>query len=110
MIKGITVTLYDEIEIGKDDFNHPIKELKAIEISNVLVAPTSTDDITNILNLTGRKAIYTMAIPKGDTHDWENKKVRFFDKDWRTFSIPQEGIEGLIPLCWNKKVMVERYE
>lgn len=48
--------------------------------------------------------------PMGATHNWENKKVRFFDKDWRTFGIPQVGIEGLIPLCWKKKVMVERYE
>ena len=61
------------------------------------------------MNLTGKKAVYTLAIPKGDTHDWEDKEVKFFGKRWRTFGIPLEGIEQLIPLDWNKKVMVERY-
>ncbi|WCZ54960.1 hypothetical protein [Latilactobacillus phage TMW 1.1365 P1] len=79
-------------------------------MDNVLVAPASADDITNQLNLTGRKAIYTLAIPKGDTHDWENKPVEFFGQRWKVFGIPLEGIDELIPLDWNKKVTVERYE
>lgn len=110
MMVGKTIILYDEIEKGKDEFGEPIVENTPIEVSNVLIAPTSTEDVTNTVNLTGRRAVYTLAIPKSDTHDWENKKVRFFGKDWRTIGIPQEGIQSLIPLCWNKKVMVERYE
>ena len=52
-----------------------------------------------------------MAIPKGDTHDWSaGKKVSFFGHDWRIIQMPEEGIEWLIPLAWNKKVRVERYE
>ena len=78
-------------------------------MDNVLISPTSTDDVTSQMNLTGRKAEYTLAIPKGDTHDWENKEVLFFGKRWKTFGIPLEGIEEMIPLSWNKKVMVERY-
>lgn len=109
MIKGITVTLIDNIEIGKDPFGSPMYEDKEIEVNNVLVSPTSSDDIVNQLTLTGKKAIYTLAIPKEDTHDWENKKVRFFGKTWRTFGEPLEGIEELIPLDWNKKVTVEHY-
>ena len=34
----------------------------------------------------------------------------FMDKDWRIIDMPEEGIEWLIPLSWNKKVRVERYE
>lgn len=109
MIKGITVTLIDNLETGKDPFGTPIYEDKEIEVKNVLVSPTSSDDIVNQLTLTGKKAIYTLAIPKEDTHDWENKKVRFFGKTWRTFGEPLEGIEELIPLDWNKKVTVEHY-
>ena len=59
---------------------------------------------------TGRKAVYTLAIPKGDTHEWEDQKVIFFGKEWRVFGAELEGIEDLIPLDWNKKVYVERYE
>nr|DAR03448.1 MAG TPA: Minor capsid protein [Caudoviricetes sp.] len=109
MIKGITVTLIDNLETRKDPFGNPIYEDMEIEVNNVLVSPTSSDDIVNQLTLTGKKAIYTLAIPKEDTHDWENKKVRFFGKTWRTFGEPLEGIEELIPLDWNKKVTVEHY-
>lgn len=108
-IKGISVTLIDKIEIGTDPFNNPIYEESGIEVENVLVSPTSSDDVVNQLSLTGKKAVYTLAIPKGDVHDWEDKEVKFFGKKWRTFGIPLEGIDELIPLDWNKKVMVERY-
>ena len=109
-IKGITIILYDEVATGTDPFGAPIIEEVEISVENVLVSPTSSDDVVNTMNLTGRKAVYTLGIPKGDTHDWENKKVRFFDEDWRVFGIPLQGIEEMIPLDWNKKVTVERYE
>ena len=108
-IKGITVTLINKIETGKDPFGKPIYEDLEVLVENVLVSPTSSDDIVNQLNLTGKKAVYTLAIPKGDTNTWEDQEVRFFGKRWRVFGIPLEGIEELIPLDWNKKVMVERY-
>lgn len=109
-IKGMTVTLVDTVEVGRDHFNKPIYEEQPIKVENVLVAPTSSDDVVNEQSLSGRTAVYTLAIPKGDTHDWENKEVLFFGKRWRTFGIPLEGMDHLIPLDWNKKVMVERYE
>lgn len=108
-IEGITIQLIDKKEIGKDPFNKPIYEDVPINIDNVLVAPTSSDDIVDQQSLTGKIAVYTLAIPKGDTHDWEDKEVEFFGQRWRTFGFPIEGIEDLIPLDWNKKVMVERY-
>lgn len=109
LIKGIEVILVDKFQDGVDDFNHPIFVDKEIKVKNVLVVPSSTDDVTNAVNLTGKKAEYTLGIPKGDTNDWENKEVIFFGKKWRTIGIPQQGIESLVPLNWHKKVMVERY-
>lgn len=108
-IRGITVTLISKQETGKDPFGEPIFEDVEIEVENVLVNPTSTDDVVNQLTLTGKKAVYTLAIPKGDTNVWEDQEVRFFGQKWRVFGLPLEGIEDLIPLSWNKKVMVERY-
>lgn len=109
-IKGIIVTLIGKSEKETDSFGHPIYEESEIPVENVLVSPSTTEDITNQLNLTGKKAEYTLAIPKGDMNNWTDKEVRFFGKCWRTIGIPQEGIEEMIPLEWNKKVMVERYE
>lgn len=109
-IKGITVTLINRQQTGTDPFGNPILEDVEISVDNVLVSPTSSEEVLNQQNLTGRTAVYTLAIPKGDTHDWENQEVRFFGERWRVFGIPLQGIEDLIPLDWNKKVMVERYE
>lgn len=109
-IKGITVTLITNQEVGKDPFGQPIVEDVEIEVDNVLVSPTSTDDIVNQLNIDGKKAVYTLAIPKDDDNNWEDAEVLFFGKRWRTFGIPIQGIDHLIPLDWNKKVMVERYD
>ena len=109
MLKGITVVLYDKVQTGVDSFNQPIYEETEIEVENVLVAPSTTDDITTSTDLVGKKAVYTMAIPKGDTHEWENKRVKFFGQEWKVFGFTIQGIEENIPLSWNKKVMVERY-
>ena len=110
MLKGITVTLISRQQVSIDPFGSPVYSNVETSVDNVLVAPTSSDDVVNQQSLTGRKAVYTLAIPKGDTRDWENVEVRFFGQRWKTFGIPTEGIEAMIPLKWNKKVMVERYE
>lgn len=109
-IKGITVTLINKIETGKDPFGKPIYEDAEILVDNVLVSPTSSDDIVNQLNLTGKKAVYTLAIPKGDTHDWRDRRVDFFGQSFKTFGEPLQGIESNIPLDWNMKVKVEKYD
>ena len=110
MIKGITVTLINKQIVDEDPFGNPIYDDVEIEVDNVLVSPTSAEDVVSTMDLTGKKAVYTLAIPKGDTNNWENAEVRFFGQRWRTFGMVTEGIEHLIPLDWNKKVMVERYE
>lgn len=110
LIKGITVTLYEKVRTGKDEFNHSTYDIKPTQVSNVLVAPTSTSDIPSSTKTDRRKATYQLAIPKGDNHNWDNAVVEFFGHEWHTVGIPIEGIEENIPLCWNKKVTVERYE
>ena len=109
MIKGITVALAVKNQVGEDALHAPIYETSEIEVENVLVAPASAEDITTSQDLYGKKAVYTLAIPKGDTHNWEDTTVKFFGKEWRTFGVPLEGMDELLPLKWNKKVMVERY-
>ncbi len=109
-IHGIQITLIDKQVVSTDPFGSPVVKDVEILVDNVLVAPATTEDVTNQMSLTGKKISYTLGIPKGDLHDWENKEVRFFGKRWKTVGIPLEGIEELTPLEWNKKVMVERYE
>ncbi len=108
-IKGITVTLIKNQKTGEDSFGAPIYSTERIDVPNVLVSPSSSDDIVNSTSLYSKKAIYTLAIPKGDMNEWEDTYVEFFGYRWHTFGFVQEGIESMIPLDWNKKVMVERY-
>lgn len=109
MIEGIPVILHTKQQTGVDGFNNPVYEEISEVVENVLVAPSTSDDITTSQDLYGKKAVYTMAIPKGDTHDWMDATVEFFGMKWKTFGYPLEGIEKNIPLEWNKKVMVEAY-
>lgn len=104
------ITLYVKTQSGVDAFNHPIYTEEAVVVDDVLVAPSTTDDIVTSTDLVGKKAIYTLGIPKGDTHEWENAKIEFFGKTWKSFGFVIEGIESNVPLRWHKKVMVEIYE
>ena len=109
-MRGIAITLYDKVQTGVDAFNRPVYEDVATTVDNVLIGEPTTEDVINELNLTGRHLAYTLAIPKGDTHEWNDRKVEFFGEVFRTYGEPTQGIEHLIPLSWNKKVKVERYE
>lgn len=109
MIKGTKVILIQKEETGTDDFGAPIYEEKQIEVNDVLVGEPSSDDISNEMSLYGKKIAYTLAIPKGDTHNWVDTDVIIFGQKHKTYGYPIEGIEENIPLRWHKKVKVERY-
>lgn len=106
---GITVKLYEKTQVNNDEFNRPVYEEAPVDVDNVLVAPASTQEILDTLNLTGKKAVYNLGIPKGDTHDWEDKRIEFLGEMWHTIGFVEEGIEANVPTRWHKKVQVERY-
>ena len=109
MLHGITVTLYEKNQTGIDPFGKPIYTYVPTPVDNVIVAPATDQEILDSINLYGKKAVYTLGLPKGDCHDWADTKVEFFDKEFRTFGFTEEGIEDMVPLDWHKKVKVERY-
>lgn len=110
MLKGITIQLFVRGEIT-DPFGAPeIADGQWIDVDNVLYGEPSTDDVTNTLNLYGKRVAYVLAIPKGDTHKWTDTLVRLPDGVYRTIGFPTHGIDELMPLAWNMKVKVERYE
>lgn len=110
MIKGISIILYDIVQTGTDDFNKPTYSETPVTVDNVLVYPSTSEEVTGTLNLTGKKAVYTMAIPKGDSHEWKNRNVEFFGDTFHTIGEPIKGIDANIPLLWNTKVEVEIIE
>ena len=109
-MKGVSIILYNKTQTGTDDFNRPIYDEVLETVENVLIGEPTTEDIVNEMELSGKRLAYTLAIPKGDEHDWNNKTVEFFGERFKTFGKPTQGIDYLIPLQWNKKVKVEAYE
>lgn len=115
-LQGISVFLYDNIQTGTDPFGAPIYEETPIQIDNVLVGEPSTDDITSSTQLYGKKIEYMLGIPKGDVHDWQDKKVSWTDAygnthTVKTFGYPITCIEANLPsqLPWHMKVRCEAY-
>lgn len=111
-MRGITITLIEKTQTGTDSLNHPrFKEVQTT-IDNVLVGEPTSDEIATTMSLYGKRAKYTLAIPKGDAHDWTDTKVILpepFAGTYKTIGYPTAGIETLIPLAWNKKVIIETY-
>lgn len=108
-LKGIPVTLYARTQTGTDAFNAPVYTETPVTVENVLVTPASADAVIGDLQLYGKRSVYELCLPKGDTHDWTDCRVDFFGQSFRVFGPVQEYIASLVPLDWNKKVKVERY-
>lgn len=108
-MKGISVVLYERTLAGHDEFNDPVYIEAPVVVHNVLVGKPSTDDITSTINLYGKNLEYILALPKGDTHNWEDSQIEFFGKKFRSFGSVIEGIEANVPTAWHKQVRVQRY-
>lgn len=115
-IRGITVKLYTETVTGYNPFGEPIIKETPVEVDNVLVGEPSADDIVTSTSLYGKTIKFMLGIPKGDTHDWVNKKVEWTDAYGTTYTVmtfgyPITGIEANLPaqLPWHKKVRCEAY-
>lgn len=109
-MQGIDIIRYNKTQTGADGFGAPIYSESPEVVHNVLIGEPATEDIVNDLQLYGKRLAYTLALPKGDSHDWDNITVEFFGQKFRTYGAVTEGIEAMIPLRWNRKVKVERYE
>ena len=110
MIQGMTITLWTKSQTDTDEFNAPVYTWTSEDVDDVLVAQPSPEERISELNLTGKMIEYTLGIPKGDNHDWEDQIVEFFGHKFITFGIPERGIEENIPLRWHLKVKCERFQ
>lgn len=108
-IQGITVTLYEREQSGTDSFGTPTYTETAVDVENVLAAPVSETETTSSspAELGGRRSVYQIAVPKGDTHEWINNRVSFFGQSWRVIGGRKMGIAANLPLMWNAIYQVE---
>ena len=115
-LQGISVILYETVQTGTNKFGAPIYEEVPVQVDNVLIGEPSTEDITTSTALYGKTIKYMLGIPKGDTHDWKDKRVSWTDAygithTVMTFGFPITGIEANIPaqIPWHMKVRCEAY-
>lgn len=108
-MKGTTIQLVVNTQSGTDPFGVPIYTEELVDVPDVLVGSPTTDDITDSLNLYGKKIEYMLGIPKGDTHNWTDAEVIIWGNKYRTFGYPITGEQANIPLRWGQNVRVERY-
>ena len=112
MIKGIPITLYENIVIGQDDFGADIVEETATTIENVVIGQPTSEDIISEISVSGKHVAYNLAIPADDNHNWEHATVEFYGKRWRVIGIPTQFMDRFMGADWpwNKQVRVEAYE
>ena len=114
-MRGVTVKLYEGTAGEADAFNAPtINWGDGVNVENVLIGEPTTDDITSSTELYGKKLVCVLGIPKGDSHDWQDKIVEWVDAygtthTLKTYGFPVTGIEANIPTRWHKKVWCEKY-
>lgn len=108
-MKGTTIQLVVKTQSGTDPFGTPIYTEELVDVPDVLVGSPTTDDITDSLNLYGKKIEYMLGIPKGDAHNWVDTEVIIWGNRYRTFGYPMTGEQANIPLRWGQNVRVERY-
>lgn len=114
MIRGIDVTLYEVHQISTDAFNAPVLRETPVVVHNVLVGEPTTDEITTATDLYGKKLMCWLALPKGDAHDWVDRRVEWTDPAGRTvtvrtFGFPISGVEANVPGPWHIKVRCEAF-
>lgn len=115
MIKGVSITLKAKMKTGTDDFNRPIYSTTDVTVDDVLVGNPTADEINDAFTLFGKKAVYTLCIPKGDTHIWEDTEVVLpapWAGTYHTIGYPMAYVPENIPsgIRWNKQIKLERVQ
>lgn len=105
-IKGERVYLVTRKAVP-DAYNHPTWVDHREAVDNVLIGEPTQTEVENSLDVKHERTSYMLAIPKGDAHDWQDAEVEFWGRRWRQVGRVTQGMDHLIPLDWNKKVMVE---
>ena len=110
LIKGIPVILHQRVQTGEDALHSPVYAEVTVMVHNVLVSPATSTELLSEVSLEGKKSVYEICIPKTDTHSWEDCRLEFFGRSYKTFGPEKEYISANTPGAWNRKILAARYE
>lgn len=100
-----TVTMLSRTLTGYDDFKEPIWEDIETDVSDVLVAPGNTSDLTGNTRTDGDTVVFTLYFPASYIENLRNTRIRVRGSIYRTVGDPQPYTGS--PLKWNRVVTVE---
>lgn len=105
---AIPVKLYERVENGVDDFGIPKYTEKPVVINKCLVAMGQHNQLLDNNTTPVALDTFTIAIPKGDKHDWRNSRVEF-ELGGIVFVCKTNGdyllgVEDAMPLMWHKQI------
>lgn len=108
-MKTTTVQLVVKTSESTDPFGYPVETEEIVDVPGCLVGQPSSDDITQTMEMYGKKIAFIVGVPKGDEHSWVDTDVIIWGERFRTIGYPTTGIQENIPLKWGQNVKVERY-
>lgn len=107
---GETILLVTKTQTGEDKFHEPVYSEGSETVENVLVGSPSTDEINTEISLYGKKLVFILGIPKGDTHNWKDAVVYIRGDKYKTYGEPLTQTPQNVPGPWNTQVKVAMYE
>ena len=107
-MKTMTVQLVRKSQDGTDPFGAPIETEEIIDVPGCLVGQPSSNEISQTMELYGKKIDFVVGVPKGDVNKWFDTEVIIWGERFRTIGYPETGIQDNIPLAWGQNVKVER--
>jgi len=111
-MKGTTIQIVVKTQTGTDPFGQPIETEELVDIPDVLVGSPTSDDVTTVLQLYGKKIAYVLGIPKAilNDYEWSDREFVIFGKRFRSIGYPMTGEQANIPLRWGANLKVEAYD
>ena len=108
MIRGTDVAVIRRTVDSRDDMGEPVFSESRETVGNVLVAPSSTDEMDETNRMFGITCDLTLHFPKSYTASLEGCAVDVGGTLYRVLGDPQPYMVGNTPTPWNRAAKVAR--
>lgn len=108
MISGMEVEVVRRTMTGRDEMGEPIFSESHEPVGNVLVTPSSTDEMDETNRAFGISCELTLHFPKDYTASLEGCSVIVYGDEYRVLGDPQPYMPENTPTPWNREAKVAR--
>lgn len=108
MISGTSVTVLRRVLSSRDEMGEPVFATSTETVGNVLVTPSSTDEMDETNRAFGVTCELTLHFPKSYTASLDGCAVEVSGVEYRVLGDPQPYMPENTPTPWNRPVKVAR--